>query len=211
MHYRVAKLLALIVGLEACSVMVGWGFGIDALTPIIAGEISMKFATALVFFFAAVGLYFVSRAAEGGDELSPVVLPGIALFILLLAGVLLASNLLGGTIGIENLFAEAQSPANATGSGIPSLFTVINFILFALASMSSLFPGPGRQKWIRFFGCLILVIGLIPIPGYLAHLPALYYQFNASAVPMAFSTALTFVLLGCGLLLVGFATTAHEA
>lgn len=211
MHYKISKFLSLIVGIEACLVMSGWIFGINALTRILPSGINMKFPTALTFFFAAIGLYFLTRLIEDNYELSQVVLPGVSLIIFLTMSAFLASGLSGGQIGLEILFVRGQSPLTIFGSGMPAIPTAINFILFGLACIFSLFDGGGRFKRLAFFGYVILIIGGIAVLGYLINAPLLFYQFSSSSIPIAFNTALSFVLLGLGLLLITKNRTQDEA
>jgi hypothetical protein len=211
MRYRIAKILALIIGIEACLVMIGWVFSIDSLTRILPDGINMKFPTALMFFFSAFGLYYIIRIIENNYELSRVILPGISLFIFLIMSTLLATGLSGEKIGIEDFFIVAQSSANSLGLGLPSILTAINFIIFGLACMFSLsFDANDNYKKLKFFSYPILITGLIAVLGYGLHLPILYYQFSISTIPMALNTALTFILLGSGLIIMSFAKTANE-
>ncbi len=209
MHFKIAKLLALIIGIEACIVMIGWVFGIDALTRILPNGINMKFITAFTFFLSAIGLYYLNRRKEKNCEQSQVVLPGIALLIFLIMSALLASGLSGGQTGLESFLTHTNNPLTF-GSGLPSIPTTINFILFGLVCVFSLFPDNGVYKRLSFFGYVILIIGIIAVIGYILNLPVLYYEFTISTVPMAFNTALTFILLGAGMLFINQAKTQNE-
>lgn len=209
MHHRITTLLACIIGAESCLVMTGWIFGIDQFTRILPQGINMKFPTALLFFASAIALYYISREIKDHLELSQVILPGIALFIFLISAALLASGLFDTQTGIENLFVKEQSPLYAWGSGWPSLFAMISFILLGLASIVSLFPGSARKKWLKFFGWSILMMGLISVLGYVLDQPLLYNKFSPSITPIALNTGLTFILLGWGLIIVVKKT--HEA
>lgn len=211
MYYRVSKFFALIIGVEACLVMAGWIFSVESLTRILPSGINMKFPTALVFFLAGIGLYYITRSIQDNYEVSQVILPGIALLIFLIMSALLASGLSGGRTGIESLFViNNQNPINALGSGVPSLPTTINFVLFGLASILTLFPSLPRHKFLKFFGYSILIIGLMATIGYILQIPVLYYQYSVATIPMALNTALTFVLLGLGLVIISSAKTIHE-
>lgn len=213
MKYRISKFLALVVGIEAGIVMVGWIFGIDALTRFTSAGTNMRFSTALVFFFTSLGLYFITRAFEDQFVLSQVALPGVALFIFLFMGALLITGLAGGQVGVESLFIPEQDPLIASREGMPSLPTAFNFILFGLACIFCFSSNSNNAKFyqkIKLFGYSILIISLTAVMGYVLHLPALYYQFNDSSIPMALNTALSFILLGCGLLIVSPTNIIHK-
>ena len=211
MRYKITKLFSLIIGIEACLVISGWIWGIDALTRILPDGINMKFTTALTFLFAAVGLYFLAKLIEENYEPSQAILPGISLIIFLMMTALLATGLTGGQTGLESLFVRGQSPSTIFGSGMPSIPTTINFILFGLACILSLFTDSGRYKRLALCGYVIFFVGTIAVVGYALNLSFLYYQFTPSSVPIAFNTALTFVLLGLGLLFISKNETRDEA
>lgn len=201
-RYRIAKLLTLAVGIESCLVMIGWIFGIDALTRFLPGEINMKFPTAVVFLFSAIGLYLIIRVVQYNDEYARVMLPGNALFIFLIMSVLFASGLSGGQTGMEDLFVREQRPLYEFGAGWPALPTEINFILFGLAELFCLFPGTRLYKGFQFFGYPVVVIGAIAVIGYTLSIPVLFYKFTPSTVPIALNTAITFMALGLGMILI---------
>ena len=198
---KMIKVLALIIGAEACLVMAGWIFGIDSLTRILPGGINMKFPTAFSFFLSALGLYFIYRRSRYNCEYSWVTLPAIAMTILLVMGAILVSYLTGGFTGIENLFVIMDAPIYSQGSGLPALNTIASFILFGLACLFSLFPDPNIQNKLKFFSFSIFIISFIAVIGYAFGLPVLYFKFN-DAVPMALNTALSFILLGWGLVII---------
>jgi len=203
-RYKIVKIFAMIVGVEAYLVMIGWITGIEWMTRILSHGMNMKFPTALVFLFSAWGLYFICRSMRKNDERARIVLLLISFFIFLIMSLLLLSNLSGIPTGIENLFVQQQSSANAFGSGLPSLFTTIDFILFGITGMFSFFIDRGRYLRLKIFGFLIAIIGLIPAIGYIFNMPSLYDQLSPYTIAMAFSTSLCFILLGCGLLIVGY-------
>jgi hypothetical protein len=202
MQYKITRLLALIIGIESSLVMAGWILNIEPLTRILPSGINMKFPTALIFFLSAWGLYFISESIENNDEHIRKMLLVITLAVFFTMILLLISNLLGIQTSIEKLFLVQQNSVNAFGAGSPSLPTTINFILFGLASSFSFFPSYNRAHRLKFFGYPILLIGLIPIFGYILHIPTLYYQFSPAIIPMALNTAVSFVLLGLGLIIV---------
>ncbi len=210
MRYKIVKLLILVIGIEASLVMIGWIFGIDQLTGILPGGINMKFSTAVAFFLSAIGLYFIFRRTVYHCELSQVVLPGIALLIFLIMGTLLMARIFNVQTGIENLFTQVNTDINTTGSGWPSLFAMVNFILFGVVCLFCLFTWSGYQAMLKLFGYTIAIVGLVAVIGYILVWPLLYYQFIASMVPMALNTALTFVLLGASLIMISQIITGNE-
>jgi len=217
---RIIEILSLTIGIEACLVMAGWILNIDALTRILPDKINMKFPTALMFFFSSIGLYFIFRMVKDNYEISTVVLPGVALLLFLVMGVIflanltntetgLLANLTGMQTGIENLFVVKGTSIYASGSGNPSFITIINFILFGLTCINSLFSSPNRQKIFKYIGWFIMITSLISIMGYLFSIPALYFEIY-NLTPIALNTAIAFSLLGCGLVIIGKIKTVYE-
>jgi hypothetical protein len=219
-NQKIIEILSLIIGTEACLVMAGWIFGADFLTRIIPDGINMKFPTALAFLFSAIALYLIFRIIKDDYELSTLILPGIALMLFLIMGVILLASftntqtglladLTGTQTGIENLFVKEQNPIYAEGSGVPAVITIVNFIIFGFACLYSLFSSPKRQKMFKIIGWFIIISSLIPIMGYILSLPALYFEIYGWT-PIAFNTALSFFLLGLGLIIIGTIKTNHE-
>lgn len=202
MHSKIVKILAIIIGAEALLVMLGWIFGIDALTRILPGGINMKFLTAFVFFLSTFGLYYIFRQVKDNYELSGVILSGIATAIFLLMGATFVAYFFGGFTGLDAFFVVKNGLVYNMGSGLPAINSMISFILFGLVCISVLFPGPRLLANIKLFGYPILILGALSLVGYTLGLPWLYFQFNDSMIPMAFNTALLFVLLGLGLIII---------
>lgn len=211
MRFTIVKLLVLIIGIESCLVMAGWIFKVDALTRILPSGINMKFPTALIFFFAAIGLYFITKANQDDHEPSQVILPGVALFILLIVTALLSSGFSGEQTGLESLFVNQSGTANSFGAGWPSISTILGFIIFGLACTISLLSDRKYIISLKFFGFIIFALSFVAVIGYVLHLPVLYYQFSTTSVPMAFNTALSFVLLSIGLIIISRTGDSHEA
>jgi hypothetical protein len=203
MNYKMAKILALIIGIESFLVMGGWILRIDPLTRILPSGINMKFPTALVFFLSAWSLYFIAENIENTNKHARTLLLVISSSVFLTMSLLLIGVLFGIQTSIEKLFLLQESPIYTFGAGSPSILTMIDFILFGVVGILSSFQEEKHYSRLKFFGYLIAIIGLSPVLGYILNLSQLYYQFNTALVPMAFNTALCFVLLGLGLITLG--------
>jgi len=217
---KIIVILSSVIGINSCLVMAGWIFGIDFLTRILPGGINMKFPTALMFFFSAIGLYLIFKMVKDNYELSAMILPGIALLLFLIMGVILLANLTntetgllanitGTQTGIENLFVIEGDTTYSAGAGNPAIITIFNFILFGCACLNALFNSINRQNIFKFIGGFIVIISLISIIGYIFSVPVLYFEING-LTPVAFNTALSFLLLGVGLIITSKVKTIHE-
>jgi hypothetical protein len=206
-RHQTVRMLAIIIGIEAAVVMAGWVFGIDWMTRITPEGFSIhqKFTTAFLFLCSSLGLHLVSRVVRDEDELAMTLFPGIMLTIIIITVSMLMGRLLGIPTGIETLFAQTQDPIALPGflstAGLPSLVTLIDFTLFTLVCAGTVFFFKVRQIFLPLVGLFISLTGLIAILGYIFHVPVLYYDIG-STIPMAFNTALCFILLGVGMALV---------
>lgn len=200
MQYKIVKLLSFVVGFEAFLVIAGWVFSIDSLTRVgWPAGVNMKFPTALMFFFAAWGLYFLTQLIARDDRRARTILLYMALCVFITMNLLLVADIFSLTTDLEKLFIIEHTPY--LGEGSPAIATVISFILFGLALLFYVLKGSGFYSRLKYFGYPIFVLGLLPVFGYLFDFNLLYYQFTEQMTPMAFNTGLSFLLLGLGLIL----------
>ncbi|MDD3531152.1 MAG: hypothetical protein PHV99_00965 [Candidatus Pacebacteria bacterium] len=204
-RHRIAHLLAVVIGIYSIIVMAGWVFDIDAFTRIVSAHVSinMKFVTAFLFLLSASGLFLISRVVQDEDEVAGVFLPGIALTLAIVASSMLAGRLLGIPTGIETLFVRQPDILTITNlepvSGLPSIPALLNFMIFSVVTVIANFATVFRKQYITIMSFAIIAIACVAMIGYAFNVPALYFEFNNASVPMAFNTALCFILLGIGL------------
>lgn len=199
MNKRIISLvLAWIVLLASLAVMVGWVFDISALKSILPGWVSMKFITAVSFFFSAIVLMLLAKKEKGEGSNFFVLIISFALLLLMVT--FFVSFFVGVSTGIEKLFVQEQAgTVRTTVPGVPAVPTMICFVLIAIAGL--LFSlNPEKPRGIFTLGVLIGLIGLVAIIGYLVGVPLMYYSFPGYTA-MAFPTAGLFVLIGISLML----------
>jgi threonine/homoserine efflux transporter RhtA len=161
----------------------------------------MKFTTALAFVLSGVILYYIIRTREGEFDRAQVVLFVASLIIMLLMGTFLFSALLNVPLGLEDLFIkDAAGTARTIVPGRPSLPTMLNFILIALAGIVTLLNIKKLHFALKAIGLVVGLIGTVAVAGYIIGAPALYYYVEGINSAIAFHTAGLFVLLGLGLL-----------
>lgn len=208
-RFVTVEFVAALVGTGALVVMIGWIFKTESLTRLfLPGQQNMKFVTAFLFLVSALGLYLISRAMRGNEDLPQVILPGVMLTVFVITISLYAGRLLNAPTGIEQLFVRMENPVDLSAAlstyGWPSLLSVFNFILFGFAGAISLFPDARSRRWLRYIGSLISAVGAVAVAGYVFRLPVLYYAtLGSPPIPMALVSALAFVLLGLGLVMAG--------
>ena len=196
---KIAKILSFIVIIGGTIVMAGWILDIGVLKSILPVWVTMKFSTALSFFLSGVTLYFVTGAFEKRTDLAQIALSLTALMILLLMATLLVSTFLDVRTGVEDLFVrETKDAVKTTTPGRPSVGTMINFILVAIAGILTQFDINKLGQKIYVIGSIILVISSIAIVGYILAIPFLYYTVEGISTAMALHTSILFIITGAG-------------
>jgi hypothetical protein len=199
-NYTLVKVLSLLVTAAGLAIMAGWLFDIVLIKSIGPAFITMKFSTAFAFVVSGVSLYFLARAREGEFEKAQVALSITSFVLALLMGLLFFSAVFGVETGIESLFVKDPGDARSVMPGIPSIPTIINFLLIAAAGLVVIInPGQAIPK-IKAIGVLVGGIGLLAAIGYVFGVPLLYYFIPGFNSAMALHTALLFAALGAGLL-----------
>jgi hypothetical protein len=197
---KAARLLSLAVIIAGVAVMVGWIFDIGVLKSISPAWISMKFSTAFVFVLSGITIYFIGKAQEGAFELAQVALSITTLTIVLLMGTIFFSTLLGVHTGVEDLFIrEMPGGIKTVVPGRPSIPTMIDFMLIAVAGIMTILNPEKLQSKLKVLGLIIVTIGAVAVAGYSINDPLLYYFVEGVNSAIALNTAVLFVLLGMGL------------
>lgn len=196
---KIAKLISLIVCIAGCAVITGWIFNIPALKSISPSWVSMKFSTAIAFVASGVTLYFLARAQEGEYEKAQIALSMTSLILAILMGLLFFSAIFGVQTGLESLFVKDPGDARSVMPGRPSLPTMVNFMLMAVAAILAILNPARLRPKLRAIGIVIGVLGACAAAGYIFNVPLLYYYIAGINSAMAMHTALLFVLLGTGL------------
>jgi hypothetical protein len=112
---------------------------------------------------------------------------------------LLVSTFLDVRTGVEDLFVrETEDAVKTTTPGRPSVGTMINFILVAIAGILTLFDMKKLGQKIYVIGSIILVIGSLAVLGYVLSMPFLYYSVEGFSTAMALHTAILFIITGAG-------------
>lgn len=199
---KITEVLGIIVFLSGLVVMIGWILDIDILKSILPIWVTMKFSTALCFFLSGITLYFIASSQEKGLGIAQVVLPITILGILLFMATLLISVFIGIRTGVEDLFVrEAEGAVKTTTPGRPSVGTMINFILMVTAGILTMLNITRLKVKLLTIGRIVAVIGGVAIIGYIFNAPVFYYTIEGFSTAMALHTAILFVLLGIGLIL----------
>ena len=188
------------IALAGAIVMAGWFLDIAALKSILPVWVTMKFSAALAFVLSGIELYYIARFQKNDREVSIIVIPVVSMIILLLMTSLLASTFLGMNVGIEEMFVKEQSSAiRSVAPGMPSVATMINFVLIAMAGILKISNISMARKLFVMFGVLVALIGAVAVTGYAIAWPLLYFQITGVSTAMALHTAILFCLWGAGM------------
>ncbi|HMD68056.1 MAG TPA: hypothetical protein VKF42_04190 [Chitinivibrionales bacterium] len=199
-NHTFVKVLSVIVTAAGLVVMAGWIFDIVLIKSVAPGLITMKFSTAFAFVLSGISLYFLARAREGEFEKAQVALSITSFVLALLMGLLFFSAVFGVETGLESLYVKDPGDAGSVMPGIPSIPTIINFLLIAAAGLVVIIkPGQAFPE-LKAIGVLVGGLGLLAAIGYVFGVPLLYYFIPGCNSAMALHTALLFAVLGTGLL-----------
>lgn len=197
------QLLAWMVLLTSILVMVGWLFGVEQLTHILPGLVSMKFTTSAIFFVTGIALLGVYAREKYDAGWTEIVLPISSLTIAIVMGVTLLSNVFDFRSGLELLFVtEGNNAAFTSKPGTPSIGTMAAFIFIATGVFVALLEFRIRFLFYRLTGSLVAVLGGVALVGYGVDNSMLYYFVESFSSAMAVHTATLFVITGVSLILI---------
>jgi hypothetical protein len=199
-NFTFVKVLSLVVTAAGLAVMAAWIFDIVLLKSIAPAFVSMKFSTAFAFVVSGISLYFLVRAREGEFEKAQVALSITSFMLAILMGLLFFSDIFGIETGMENLFVQDPGDAKSVVAGMPSVPTMINFLLIALAGILAILNPAGILSMLRTIGVMIGAVGALAVAGYVLGVPLLYYFIPGLNSAMALHTAVLFTACGVGLL-----------
>ena len=205
-QYNLVRILCITTGLIGLTVILGWIFGIDALESLVPNTATMKFSTAVSFLMSGIMLYLINESKSRNSELAKILLPAPIMVVLFYMVTLLVSTFTGIPSGIE--YPLFMGKAGAVGSlpGVPSVATMINFLLVVSASILSLLRFEKQGKEILVIGGIIFAISATALLGYAVNVSSMYYMVPGISSGMAIHTAITFLLVG--IVLVAYSKTS---
>jgi PAS domain S-box-containing protein len=194
------RALALAVGLIGTIALFGWILGVEALKSFVPGQVAMKANTAVAFILAGLALGILGRRST--SSLPRAFGVGAALVVSTLGLVSLAEWVLGWQSGLDQaLFTEA---AGTAGTAQPGRMAPNTAICFSLLGTTLVLANANPFKRPR--GCSILVLtacllALLALLGYVSGVTSLYGVEGVTQ--MSVPAALSFLMLGAGLVLLG--------
>ena len=202
-----SKLVISLSGLVVFSgilVTAGWVFDIEVLKSILPIWVTMKFTTAFSFILSGFVLYFVKTGFEQKSDGIQMALTISILIILLIMVTFLLSSVFNIRTGVEDFFVrELEGAIKTSTPGRPSIGTMFNFLLVSVIGIFTMYEVKKLAAKIHFTGFLILGVGCTAILGYILSVPTMYFLFEGYSSAMAIHTAILFIILGTGFIILG--------
>lgn len=198
-QYNLVRILSIATGLIGLIVMLGWIFGIDALESLVPNTVTMKFTTAVSFIMSGIMLYLINESRSKNSELAKILLPAPIMVVLFYMVTLLVSTFTGISSGIEYPLLMGKAGVGSLLSGVPSVGTMISFLLIVSASILSLLRYEKQGREILVIGAIICSISVTALLGYAVNVSSMYYMIPGISSGMAIHTAITFLILGIAL------------
>jgi len=208
-QYNLVRILSITIGLIGLTVILGWIFGIDVLESLVQNTVTMKFSAAVSFLMSGIMLYLINDSRSRNSELARILLPAPIMVVMFYMVTLLVSTFTRIPSGIEDLFVMEK--AGAVGSllpGVPSVATMVSFLLIVSASVLSLLRYEKQGREIPIMGGMICAISVTALLGYAANVSLMYYMVPRISSGMAIHTAITFLLVGVAL--VAYSKTSNS-
>ncbi len=202
MKNNTIKVIAGFVSGAGILVVIGWVSDISIFKSIGPSFITIKFITALSFLLSGILLYLLAKTENKKSETVEIALPLVASFILMFIGILFFSWLLGINSGFENIFVhEAAGAVKTTKPNALSIPTIFAFLLIALSGFAGFFSERHKKNLFKTVGYIVATIGGVAVFGYILNNPLVYYYVPNINTGMALYTAILFMLVGIGFLL----------
>jgi hypothetical protein len=189
---RTARLVSIMVMLLGVSVMLGWHQELPRLIQLHPAWVPMQYNTAVGFLLSGVALWALASQGRGLAR-------SAAALVALLGGLTLGQDLLGLTLGIDQLLMQHHIQVGVTSPGRMAPNTALSFLL--CASCVILMSRTNGHSWeLKLAGILagmMAGLGAVALIGYALDIPNAY-GWTGQVTRMAAHTALGFLLLGIG-------------
>jgi diguanylate cyclase (GGDEF)-like protein/PAS domain S-box-containing protein len=178
--------------------LAGWTFGLPLLGRFFPGLAPMNPVTALTLILSGTALWLVAQDTPV-NRISRRAGQALAFLVALAGGLKLGGYLLGFDLGIDQWLFQKQLQLSDSVLSRMAPNTALNFILLGLALLF-LDLKIGRGGWLaEYLAVAALLNAFLVLLGYAYDVPVLYTVIRHT--PMAFSSALGFLILCAGVLL----------
>jgi diguanylate cyclase (GGDEF)-like protein len=197
-HHTAAVLAGLFAVLVGALALLGWALDIAAFKSVLPGMVTMKVNTAIGFILAGGALDLLATAPANPQRFN---IARICACIIVAVGALtLTQDLLSLDFGIDQwLFTEILPEGGAGTPGRMAPATAVNFILIGSSLLLCAAAADHRRDLAQWPALFAGFISLLAVVGYVYGASPLYKISIYTG--MALHTALTFIVLSAGLLL----------
>lgn len=205
-YHAFARFAAATGAVVGVVVLAGWAFDIDAIKSVLPGLVTMKANTAFSFLLAGLALWLLQenvisplkQTARQNPKWKNQAINLCATLVLTVGVLTLCEYIFKADFGIDQiLFRETIVDPAHSHAGRMAPATAFCFFLLGSALLLIHHQCVAVAQW---FTVLLGVVVLVALIGYLYDIEDLYRILPYSS--MALHTALTFEVLGCGLLCV---------
>ncbi|MBF0571425.1 MAG: PAS domain S-box protein [Candidatus Omnitrophica bacterium] len=190
------RLFGLVVASLGVLALLGWITGLRVLASVRPEYIPMPPENAVLFIAFGVFLLFAGSMQDSHSfKISTAIFSFFALYVLLK----LAGHFLRFDLTLENYLFPVTEKLGDFPLRRMSPCSGVLFFLSSAAILLSIFAN-GRLKFLNtvgFLGLIVGVVGFVATLGYLYDEPLLY---KSTVIPLAETTAIAFLFLGCGLI-----------
>lgn len=182
MRQIIASSVAAVSTTLAALVIFGWWQGIDVITRMCMGCVTMKLSTAISLFFqglTTMAIIALWRTDRGKG-------------IVLALGIGTVWSIYMGMLG--SLPTPGDDGVHSIAPGIPSVGTAL--LLTCLAGIDFLFvSGRSWIRWSNVLSWICALISLVALIGYWLGIPLLYWEIEGFSGAMAVHTSIVLALL----------------
>ena len=180
----------------SCLVLTGWALDIATFKNVLPGQPQMVPNTALAFILASASLWLLrAEPVAGRSRRAARACAGLVALMSLLT---LAEYLWGLDLRIDRLLFKDSLNGGATFPGRPSQHTSLGFLLVGFSLLLLSARGRRATHFAQALAAVTLLVALLALVGHFYEVSFLYGI--TAYTGMALHTALTFVLLGLGVL-----------
>ena len=175
-------------------VLIGWASDNTFLKSIEPSFTAMNPTTAIAFIFLGFSLLQLQKEPKKPGTRVPTLAGFCFMAVIVIAAVRLAGYWLGWDFGIDNLFFRAKLAGNRMAPN-----TAFNFIFVCFALMVLDAETGRRRRPAQYLACFVGLTSLLVMTGY-AYKIISFTRMAEAYIPMAFHTAVSFLILSLGIL-----------
>ncbi|SMD33684.1 PAS domain S-box-containing protein [Reichenbachiella faecimaris] len=199
-HPRLPLLIAYFTVFVGFLTLIGWVFNVEVLKRPTSGLAAVNPLTAICFILSGLGI--ICLVKKSGFSLPHWIVKLVVVLLIAIGSVKMANLMTQSAFQIDQVICAEQLQADLEKGKLNSMApnTALGFLLFAAAMVLSI---RDREKHIQIANILLVsvfVVGFFSVIGYLYRIGE--FQGILAFLPMSFYTAVGFVLIAVGQLLV---------